>query len=100
MKPLNCCKGCKGLNENGEFKNTLRCLLSCNKYAFESVKSLYDKQKGDRGCSTCKYCKQVFNYSDYVTAEESICVAGLECDTILFTVKNCPKWVGKFESEE
>jgi hypothetical protein len=98
MKPLNCCKGCKGLNENGEFRNKLRCTF-CKKYALERAKEIYDKQKVNRGCSTCKYCEHVRNCLDYVTAEESVCTAGLECDTINFTVKNCPKWAGKFESE-
>ena len=97
MKPLNCCKGCKGLNENGEFRNELRCHFSCNKHAFEYIKKLYDDQKEDRGCSTCRYCEHVCNYPGFVTAEESVCKAGLECDTVLFTVKNCPKWAGEFE---
>lgn len=47
-----------------------------------------------------EYKEHVCNYPSYVTAEESICRAGLECDTVCFTIKNCPKWVGKFEREE
>ena len=100
MKPLNCCKSCEGLNENGTFRNKLKCLVSCDKYVFENVKRLYDKQKVDKGCSTCKYCEHIYNYPGYVTAEESICRVGLECDTVYFTIKNCPKWVGNFEESK
>jgi len=99
MKPLNCCKNCDGF-ENGIFRNKLKCLLSCDKYVFEDAKRLYNEQKGNKGCSTCKNCKHVINYPGFVTAEESICTVGLECDTVLFTVKNCPKWAGTFENEE
>ena len=99
MKPLNCCKCCIGLNENGTFKNKLKCLF-CDKYALEKTKILYNEQKLERGCSTCECCKHVRNYPGFVTGEESICMAGLKCDTVNFTVKNCPKWIGKFESEE
>lgn len=100
MKPFDFCENCKGLNENGEFKNRLRCLVSCGKYASEFVKKYYDESKVAKGCSTCKNCERVHKYPSYITAEESVCTVGLECDTVLFTVKNCPKWVGKFESEE
>lgn len=99
MIPLNCCKSYDGLNENGTFRNKLRCLITCDEYFFECTKKLYDEQKGDRGCSTCKNCKHIHDYPGFVTAEESVCIVGLECDTVSFTVKNCPKWVGQFESE-
>lgn len=99
MKPLDCCINCNGLNENGTFRNKLKCLFSCDKYVFEDAKRLYDEQKEDRGCSTCKHRLHAYKYPSYVTAEESVCTVGLECDTVNFTVKNCPKWVGKFESE-
>lgn len=98
MKPLNCCKNCKGLNENGTFKNKLKCLV-CDEYFFETIKKLYNEQKKNRGCSTCKNCKRVRNYPGYVTGEESVCIAGLQCDTVQFSVKDCPKWVGAFENE-
>lgn len=99
MKPLNCCKGCKGLNENGSFRNKLKCLL-CDDYAHEAIMMSYNENKEKKGCSTCKNCEHAYNYPAYVTAEEYVCRAGLECDTVLFTVKNCPKWVGEFESED
>jgi hypothetical protein len=99
MKPLNCCKNCDGLNENGTFRNKLRCIMSCDNYVVEETMKLYNEQKDDKGCSTCKHCEHIHDYPAYVTAEESICRAGLECDTVYFTVKNCPKWVGKFGSE-
>ncbi len=99
MKPLNCCKSCAALNENGTFRNKLKCSF-CDKYAFEKMKRLYKERKKDKGCSTCKNCEHIHNYPGYVTAEESICRVGLECDTVCFTVKNCPKWEGVFESED
>lgn len=99
MKPLKCCKGCAGLNENGTFRNKLKCIF-CDMYAYEEMRMLYDEQKGNKGCSTCKHCAQVYNYPGYVTAEECVCRAGLKCDTVCFSVKHCPKWVGKFESED
>ena len=99
MKPLNCCKSCDGLTENGTFRNKLKCLF-CHEYALENIKRLYNEQKENKGCSTCKHCEPVYNYPSFVTAEESICRAGLEWDTVYFTVKNCPKWIGTFENEE
>jgi hypothetical protein len=59
--------------------------------------NLYNEFKIKRGCSTCKHCKHVNDYPAFVTAEECICMAGLECDTVLFSVKNCKKWVGEYE---
>ena len=97
MKPLNCCKGCSGLKD-GEFRNKLRCML-CNKYAEESTLKLYNELKDKRGCSTCAHCKHVNDYPAFVIAEECVCMAGLECDTVLFTVKDCKEWVGKYEDE-
>ena len=99
MKPLNCCKGCMGLNENGTCKNKLKCLF-CDDYALEQTKILYNEQKLEMGCSTCENCKHVRDYPGFITGEECICAAGLKCDTVCFTVKNCPKWIGKFEKEE
>lgn len=97
MKPLDCCKDCTGLNENGTFKNKLKCYF-CYRYDIEDAKRLYNELKENRGCSTCKYCEHIYNYPGYVTAEECICRASLECDTVCFTVKNCPKWGGRYES--
>ena len=99
MKPLNCCKSCEGLNKNGVFKNKLKCMFYCDDYALEKIKRLYNEQKSNKGCSTCKNCKHVRNYPDYVTGEECDCTVGLQCDTVLFKVKDCPKWIGQFESE-
>ena len=98
MKPLNCCKNCTGLNENGEFRNKLKCMF-CESYQKEQNLNLYNELKSKQGCSTCKNCKHVYNYPAYVTAEECICEEGLECDTILFEVKNCERWVSKYEND-
>ena len=51
-----------------------------------------DDLRKKRGCSTCNNCKHVNDYPAFVTAEECICTAGLECDTVLFRVENCSKW--------
>lgn len=47
----------------------------------------------EKGCSTCVNCKHVTNYPGFVLGEECECLAGLKCDTVFFTVKNCPQWV-------
>ena len=98
MKPLECCKKCSNLKD-GQFRNKLKCIF-CEVYVEELSLQLYNNQKADKGCSTCKFCTHVNNYPAYVTAEECKCTAGLECDTVLFTVKNCPKWAGEYESKE
>ena len=41
----------------------------------------------DRGC------KHVINYPGFVTGEECECTVGLECDTVLHTIKNCSKYI-------
>lgn len=97
MVPGNCCLECDGLNDDGKFRNKLRCMLTCDKIVNELSKKLYDEQKEDKGCSTCKNCKHVIDYPGYVTGEESICTVGLECDTVLFKVKQCPKWIGEYD---
>lgn len=99
MEPLSCCQGCKGLNENGLMKNKLRCLLGCDKYENEIEMKLYKKYAPDKGCNTCNHCVHVRDYPGFVTGEECDCLAGLECDTVLFSVKNCPKWAGRHEEE-
>lgn len=99
MKPLNCCNNCDGVDEEGYFRNKLRCMF-CDKYAREQYLRLYNEFSKKKGCSTCKNCKRVFNYPSFVTAEECICTVGLKCDTVTCTVENCPKWVGVIESEE
>ncbi len=99
MKPLNCCRGCKELNKNGTFKNKLRCMF-CDAYGHELIMKLYNEQKANKSCSTCKNCKRVCEYPSYVLGEECDCTVGLQCDTVFFKVKDCPKWIGKFESED
>lgn len=56
------------------------------------LKEMHDEMAEEKGCSTCLHCKHVCNYPGFVTGEECECDAGLECDTVLFRVKNCPKW--------
>lgn len=56
------------------------------------IKKCHEELKKERGCSTCKNLKHVRDYPGFVDAEENECTARLECDTVLFSVKNCPKW--------
>jgi hypothetical protein len=99
MKPLDCCKDCEGFNkENGIFRNKLKCFF-CDTYSLESIKLRYNELKKKKGCSTCKYCERAHDYPSFTTGEECICKAGLECDTVCFTVKDCPKWIGVFEDD-
>lgn len=61
-----------------------------NKY-----KLLYDELKTKKGCSTCKHCIHVIDLPGVTTGEECECNAGLECDTVMFSVENCPRWMEK-----
>lgn len=66
--------------------------LEEKKEDWEKLKNIYNEQIKDHGCSTCIHCIHIINYPGFVTGEENECNAGLECDTVLFSVKNCPKW--------
>lgn len=59
------------------------------------IEKCHNEQKVYKGCSTCANIKHVRDYPNFVTAEENECTVGLECDTVLFEVKNCPKWKEK-----
>ena len=56
------------------------------------MKEVFDRCAKDRGCSTCENCRHVIDYPGFVTGEENACTVGLECDTVLFRVKNCPQY--------
>lgn len=53
-----------------------------------------------KGCSTCGNTRHVVSYPGFVIGEENECTAGLECDTVLFTVENCPRWVDEYPEKE
>ena len=55
-------------------------------------KRIHDQLAKERECTTCKHCIHVIDYPGFVTGEENECDAGLKCDTVLYTVKDCPKW--------
>lgn len=59
---------------------------------YEFFKSIHKASARMKGCTTCENCVQVQSLPGFVTGEECECMAGLECDTVLNTVKNCPKW--------
>ena len=58
----------------------------------QKLRKIYDDLKQNKGCSTCRHCVHVADYPGYITAEECKCRAGLTCDTVLFSVKNCERW--------
>lgn len=60
---------------------------------FNHAQDIIIGQSPKRGCGTCKNVKCVSHYPGFVTAEECICTVGLQCDTVLFEVNHCPKWV-------
>lgn len=51
---------------------------------------IYRSQK--KSCLTCRKCKEMYRYPGFVTAEECVCTDGLECDTIMDRVQNCPNY--------
>lgn len=99
MVPLSCCKECKSFDkETNQMKNKLRCTF-CTKYQDEQCELIYNEMKVYKDCSTCAHCKHVRYLPGFVTGEECECQVGLECDTVAFSVKNCPKWKGMMEEE-
>ena len=52
----------------------------------------YMRKSLDKGCITCKKCKEMYRYPGFVSAEECECIDGLECDTYFDRVKNCPNY--------
>lgn len=59
------------------------------------AKEIHDTEKVKKGCVTCSHCHHIYNYPGFVTAEECECDVGLECDTVLYSIENCPKWEEK-----
>lgn len=62
---------------------------------WERYMKLHRELAKKKGCSTCGNIRHVISYPGFVMGEENECTAGLECDTVLFTVKNCPQWVDR-----
>ena len=62
---------------------------------------LHKRLAKEKGCSTCKDCADTgIRYPGFVEAEMFECLAGLECDTVHFKVKNCPKWMDSIGETE
>lgn len=53
---------------------------------------LHAKLAKEKNCITCRNCVRVTSLPGFVTGEEYECAVGLECDTVLDTIKNCPKY--------
>ena len=58
----------------------------------ERWRKLHQELCQEKGCGTCRNCKHVRSFPGYITGEECDCAAGLKCDTVLFSVKNCEKY--------
>ena len=58
----------------------------------QRMKKIFDEAAKSRGCSTCENRRHVIDYPGFVTGEENECTVGLECDTVLFSVKNCTQY--------
>ena len=74
--------------------NKLRTIFckTLEKKDFELYQNMRNELAKKIECSTCKYCVHIHSYPSYVVGEECECTAGLKCDTVLFSVSNCPKW--------
>lgn len=59
------------------------------------IQELFNEAAKNKGCATCKKCvedKSIGYLPNFVTAERNKCLEGLRCDTVLFSVKNCPRY--------
>lgn len=61
----------------------------------ERYMKLHRELAKKKGCSTCGNIRHVISYPGFVMGEENECTVGLECDMVLFTVKNCPQWADR-----
>lgn len=59
----------------------------------EFLRKIHKKSAKKHGCTTCANCVHVISYPGFVTGEECECSVGLECDTVLDTVRNCEKYI-------
>lgn len=66
----------------------------------ERFMKLFRELAKEKGCVTCGHLEHVIDYPGFVTGEENECTVGLECDTVLNTVKNCPKWIDMMDENE
>lgn len=57
------------------------------------IRNIHNKNKVKRGCTTCANCVHVRDYPGFVTGEECECSVGLECDTVLDSVRNCERYI-------
>lgn len=55
----------------------------------------YINKQRQKGCLTCRNCKEMYRYPGFVTYEPCICIEGLECDTYFGKIENCPKYVDR-----
>ena len=84
-----------------DFRRTFRPTPEEKKKDIEFLQRLWDENKKKRGCLTCANSKHIRNYPGFVLGEEYECIVGLECDTILDSVRNCEQYVeGTWEETE
>lgn len=58
----------------------------------KKLKTIHDELAKDRGCVTCKNKIHIVSFPGFVMGEEWKCTKGLDCDTVLCRIKNCPEW--------
>ena len=58
----------------------------------KNYERIFENQAKDKSCITCLHCHHVINFPGFVTGEECECTVGLECDTVLHKVTDCPSW--------
>ena len=73
--------------------NKLREMFETTNEDIERMRKLYNESAKDKGCSTCRWCVPDTEhlYLNWA-AERSKCLKGLECETVLFRVKDCPQY--------
>lgn len=64
----------------------------------KTIKAIHKEVAKEHDCSTCKHIKHINDYPGYYTGEEYECAVGLTCNTILYSVKNCPNWMDRWDS--
>ena len=64
----------------------------------KKMKDLHDKAAVEKGCATCRNKELIGEYNpSWYDCEKYRCTMGLECDTMLSSVKDCPMWEDGFE---
>ena len=85
----------KNMGKRSLFDRVFRPTKEEKEQQIAFIKKIYEDSKEDRGCYTCVNCVHVREYPSWCTGEECNCLAGLKCDTVLGSVKNCSQYIEK-----